>query len=273
MVLALGGMAEASACATPILGCAPPPTTSTPSPADPTTTTTTTPPPSTAAAQARLAELVNSERTSRGLGPLQVRADVTAIASGWSDSMAQSATLSHDDAYFTDASHRQLGAQLLGENVARAPDIDVAHKALMASEHHRDNILDGRFSVIGIGATFVDGTWWITEDFLQPRAVTAPRHAGPVVRGHAHAAAPQMAAPSTSTSTTVTTSAVEIASVVAVAAEPARSVAVLPRLDHVELSAVSTTGGAPRARRDLAVVAAALVLALASALRRQLRRR
>jgi hypothetical protein len=48
-----------------------------------------------------------------------------------------------------------------------------AHDHLMASPHHRDNILDARFTVVGLGATYRDGSWWITEDFLQPAA--APR--------------------------------------------------------------------------------------------------
>jgi uncharacterized protein YkwD len=268
-VLAIGGAAGATSCAVPILGCGPtteatvpapvPPTTAPPAPTPPPTPAQ----PTSAAAQARLAELVNSERTSRGLGRVQVRADVTAIAGRWSDSMARAAELSHDDAYFTGTSHRDLGAGVLGENVARAPDIDVAHAALMASEHHRDNILDARFSVIGIGATFVDGTWWITEDFLQPRVVAASTPP----------AAPGLVRTPASTSTTVAATAAPAASVLAVAAVPARSVAVLPRIDRVEPRHVATTRPAERARRDLAVLAAALVLVLAAPLRGELRRR
>src|SRR4051794_1526246 len=172
-VLVAGRSAGAGQCVTP-LGGVPPPGAGTPAPPSPAATTTTTPPqPSSAEAQARLLSLVNGERTQRGVAALQVRTDVAAIASHWSDSMGRTATLSHDDAYFTESSHDRLAAQLLGENVGRAPDIDVAHEALMASEHHRDNILDARFAVVGIGAAFVDGTWWVTEDFLQPRVVSS----------------------------------------------------------------------------------------------------
>lgn len=107
-----------------------------------------------------MSELVNAERVQRDIQPLTQRGDVTDIAMRWSGSMAQAGELSHNDAYFSNESRRRLDARALGENVARASTIDQAHQALMASEHHRDNILDARFSAVGIGAVFRDGSWW-----------------------------------------------------------------------------------------------------------------
>src|SRR4051794_27001250 len=126
LVLVAGRSAGAATCASALVGCAPV-TTPTTTPSTPTTA----PQPTASEAVARLVARTNDERTQRGLLALQVRADVASIASAWSDSMARAATLSHNDAYFSDASHDRLGAQLLGENVARAPDVDVAHEALM----------------------------------------------------------------------------------------------------------------------------------------------
>lgn len=266
LVLVTGAGAGAASCTTALAACTAPAT-----PVPPATPTTTVPQPSSAAAQARLVALVNAERTQRGLTALQVRGDVTAIASGWSDSMARAATLSHNDAYFTDASHRRLGAQLLGENVARAGNIDVAHRALMASDRHRANILDARFDAVGIGATFVDGTWWITEDFLQAAAARPVPH----VARAARASAPRpVAVTSTSTTSTTSSSTTTIAAaVVAVAPASPVIVAVLPRVDRTPVAAPVAGDPAPDPRRAPAVVGAGLVLLLLCSLASQLRRR
>lgn len=150
----------------------------------PTTTTTAPPPPapapelSSAEAAARLLSLLNDERARAGLAPFALRADVTEIAAGWSGAMAQAEHLSHNDAYFTPETRTRLDARMLGENVARNPSIDGAHRALMASPPHRANILEGRFIVIGIGAELRDGSWWVTQDFVQPATSDGADRAG-----------------------------------------------------------------------------------------------
>lgn len=178
MALASGG-AEADDCLlmpfSPCPGAPAPTTTST------TSTTSTTaaprPAPTMTAAQAatHLLALVNRERTERGLPSLDPRNDVGSIAMRWSVAMAGRGDLSHNDEYFSADTRRSLDARALGENVARAVDVESAHRALMASEHHRANILDERFTVAGFGAELANGSWWFTEDFLQPAARTAPR--------------------------------------------------------------------------------------------------
>lgn len=271
LVLVLGVDVASAAEPCPVLSLAscPPttaPTSTTTVPATTTTTVapTTAPTPTGPQAQAQLEGLVNAERVHAGLSPLTVRADVTEIASRWSDAMASAGTLSHDDAYFTSASHDRLDAAVLGENVARAGTIDQAHRALMASEHHRANILDARFTAIGVGATYVNGTWWLTEDFLQPRAVrsapvAAPR--GTVPRQAAHVRVAPSPSPSSApvTTTTVTAGAVVVAAV----ATPA-AVAVLPRVDeHVEPAHLVSAAVDGR-RRPLVAVAFFLVVATAA---------
>lgn len=185
--MSIGGEADAHEC--PIVtvpGCSRPPTTTTTiassettttTTAAPTPTTTTVAPTSTTvitepAAAARLFDLVNGERTSAGLAPLAYRADIADIAQAWSGELARRGVLAHNDDYFTRETRKRLGAKALGENVARAGDVDAAHRALMASSGHRANILDGRFRVLGVGAVLRDGTWWFTQDFLEP--VAAP---------------------------------------------------------------------------------------------------
>lgn len=145
---------------------APPPTTTTTAPAPP-------PPPSEAEATEHLLRRMNEERTARGLPALQRRADVDGVAQAWSGRLAEERRLSHNDAYFTPESRARHGARALGENVAVNSSAEAAHVALMNSEDHRANILDARFTVVGLGAVLRDGSWWVTQDFVQPRAAAA----------------------------------------------------------------------------------------------------
>jgi uncharacterized protein YkwD len=150
-----------------------------PAPADPqpepaTTTTTAAPPqaqpaPSSADARATLLARMNRDRAEQHLPALTERADVDAVAAGWSSHLADAGALSHNDEYFSAASRQRLDGRALGENVAQNGSPEGAHDALMASPHHRANILDARFTVVGLGAELRNGSWWITEDFLQPR--------------------------------------------------------------------------------------------------------
>lgn len=117
---------------------------------------------------ADLLALINRDRAAHDLPTFTRRDDVDAVAAGWSDHLADANELSHNDAYFTNESRQRLGARALGENVAMDYEAAPAHKNLMDSPRHRDNILDARFTVIGLGATYRDGKWWITENFLQP---------------------------------------------------------------------------------------------------------
>jgi hypothetical protein len=279
-------VATASATTADAGGCPVFPLVSCPGPTPPTTvpsTTTTTQPPTTtttapsaADARQRLLTLVNGERRRAGVGVLSERGDVTAIASRWSDSMAASQALSHDDAYFTKASHDRLDAALLGENVAKATDIDQAHRALMASEHHRDNILDQRFAAAGIGATYRDGWWWITEDFLQPRpaasAAAAPRPAPSSPAPHVGV---ERARSSAATSAPATKPAASVAASSTAAPSVAlRRVLVLPRRDVAgdRPSALASERLVDPTVRLTVVVLAALLTAAALAMRWLLRR-
>jgi hypothetical protein len=187
-----------------LAGCAAP----SPAPAPPTTTTvvpattTTTAPAQLTGAQARdrLLVLVNSERAARGLPSLVARVEIEDIASRWSADMATAGEISHNDAYFDTETRARLHARAMGENVARNVDVEHAHASLMASEHHRANILDVRFDQVGFGAVLHDGSWWVTEDFVQARQAanaaprTAPVHAS-VERPSGVASRPPMPAP------------------------------------------------------------------------------
>jgi uncharacterized protein YkwD len=148
-----------------------------------------------AGAPQRLLDLMNADRAKVGAPSLSLRADVGDIALGHSRDMAAKGEIFHNDGYFTAAVRSRLHARILGENVAMNPDVDDAHRRLMNSPGHRANILDARFTVVGVAVVRTgDGEMWFTEDFLQPAAVVAARPARPIPAARA-ATHPAPAAP------------------------------------------------------------------------------
>ena len=132
-------------------------------------------PPDTEAAEARLLVMINDDRRSYGLAPVSARHDVEEIADGHSAAMAAAHDIWHNDAYFSAATKRRLGASRVGENVALNRTADDAHRKLMASPQHRANILDPGYSVVGIAvAADENGRIYVTEDFLEPARLTPP---------------------------------------------------------------------------------------------------
>ena len=106
-------------------------------------------------AEMRMLALVNSERSERGLRPLQLDETLRQVARGHSRQMFQRGYFAHVD---PDGSTpfdrmREGGARFRagGENLALAPTVEVAHNGLMNSPGHRANILNPAFGRIGIG--------------------------------------------------------------------------------------------------------------------------
>jgi len=99
--------------------------------------------------------LVNMERSKRGLKPLTTDPLLTRMARDHSLDMCQRRYFSHYSPDGEDVADRAekagLRYQLVGENLALAPDLMSAHEGLMESPGHRQNILSARYSRIGIG--------------------------------------------------------------------------------------------------------------------------
>ncbi|AXT27349.1 CAP domain-containing protein [Ruegeria sp. AD91A] len=111
--------------------------------------------------------LINQERTSRGLNPLQLETQLNDSSEDHSTWMLNTDTFSHTGSGGSSATQRMQGAGFdlegswrTGENIAwqserGAPGIsdDVAqlHQNLMSSPGHRANILNPDFKYIGIG--------------------------------------------------------------------------------------------------------------------------
>ncbi|SFE12310.1 uncharacterized protein, YkwD family [Lentibacillus persicus] len=122
-------------------------------------------------------ELVNDERTERGLSPLEMHNRLSDVARKKSQDMADNDYFSHTSptygSPFEMMDQFDFSYRLAGENIAagqRSPEQVV--EGWMNSEGHRENILKEDFTHIGVG--YVEdgglkyGTYW-TQLFMTPR--------------------------------------------------------------------------------------------------------
>ena len=130
---------------------------------------------------------INTERTSRGLGPLAEDPLLGEAACAHSREMCELNYFNHRSPTpgeatpvdrYVDALHadgeRQPASALVGENIFFASvtndvyNAQYAHQSLMASPAHRKNILEPRFTKVGVGVyRDPQGQFWVTEMFLR----------------------------------------------------------------------------------------------------------
>lgn len=103
----------------------------------------------------QLIELVNKERSLMGLSTLQKVDVLTEVGRGHSADMFRRGYFAHTSPDGKNVSDRALDKGyvylVIGENLAYAPTVELAHKGLMDSPGHRANILSPEFNKIGIG--------------------------------------------------------------------------------------------------------------------------
>lgn len=103
----------------------------------------------------QLINLVNRERELRNLQRLETNNTLTKIARGHSGDMFERGYFAHNTPEGKNVSDRAIEGGyiflVIGENLAYAPGVELAHKGLMDSEGHRKNILSPDFNKIGIG--------------------------------------------------------------------------------------------------------------------------
>ena len=106
-------------------------------------------------AERQLFDLVNEERTQRGLAALVWDDRLVPVARAHSQEMFKLKYFSHQSPVAGSPFDRLKAANITytraGENLAYAQSVAVAHRALMDSPGHRDNILRPEFTRIGIG--------------------------------------------------------------------------------------------------------------------------
>lgn len=103
----------------------------------------------------QLINLVNKEREANNLQSLAFDSKLTKIARMHSADMFERGYFAHNSPEGKNVSDRAMEENfsflVIGENLAYAPSVELAHKGLMNSEGHRRNILAPDFAKIGIG--------------------------------------------------------------------------------------------------------------------------
>lgn len=133
------------------------------------------------AVEAQLLALINAARADAEVAPVQLAAGTSDVARRWSAEMARSDLLAHNPMLIADVSAAgSAGWHHLAENVGTtgtgsADGVAALFAAYMASQRHRDNILDPRARFVGIGtleALGPDGSprLWDTMDFTDSYA-------------------------------------------------------------------------------------------------------
>lgn len=107
------------------------------------------------AREEQLVNLINTERLSRGLNPVQVDMQVVEVARLKSQDMITHQYFSHQSPTYGSPFQmlRTFGVSFVaaGENIAGNPSVTGAHTAFMNSIGHRNNILNVRWTHVGIG--------------------------------------------------------------------------------------------------------------------------
>ena len=134
----------------------------------------------------QLWELVNHERTTRGLPALREETGLTQAARKHDVIMAQNRVLSHQFPGEPPPENRMKEEKLrfdrTSENVATALDAPTAHRALMESPAHRAAILDPGFDAAGIAATWNGKFIFVTETFAHVLPNQADIDAGSILQ-------------------------------------------------------------------------------------------
>lgn len=109
--------------------------------------------------EGKMLGLLNKERMAKGLDPLKADASLRELSREYAKDMLARGYFSHNSPEGTTPFERMDNAGIsytsAGENLALAPDVDLAMQGLMKSPGHRANILSPNYAKVGIGV--IDG--------------------------------------------------------------------------------------------------------------------
>lgn len=146
--------------------------------------------------EARLLSLTNQLRSSQGLSPLTIDAQLTRVAQAWASTVSGRGVISHNSSLPSQVT----GWKVLGENVGVGGTVDAIHQGFLASPTHHENLVDPAFTRVGFGIVRPDARIFVVEVFMRPSSA-AP--ASPVAAAPAVAASPVAAATATAPVTAV----------------------------------------------------------------------
>lgn len=107
----------------------------------------------------QMVDKVNQEREKAGVKPLQVDMEMTKMARVKAQDMIDNNYFDHNSPKYGSPFDMMkkfgIDYKTAGENIAGNSSVDGAHTSLMNSQGHRENILKGEYTKVGIG--IVDG--------------------------------------------------------------------------------------------------------------------
>jgi uncharacterized protein YkwD len=108
--------------------------------------------------------LTNQSRAHHGISRLKLNTRLSRMATRHSRQMASENTLFHTGNVPRELHHWHWSTW--GENVGMTTDtLPTLQDAFMNSPVHRENILNRRFTHVGIGVAHVNGAYWVTLTF------------------------------------------------------------------------------------------------------------
>ncbi len=118
-----------------------------------------------------LARMLAGARASESMPPLTRQQGLDHVAAAHAERMMRASLLAHDAGDgdpLLRVERADIATREVGENVAHATTVALAHHALWSSPSHRCNMLDHRFDRVGLGTAIApDGSVWVTELFAR----------------------------------------------------------------------------------------------------------
>ncbi|MFL5767185.1 MAG: CAP domain-containing protein [Actinomycetota bacterium] len=112
----------------------------------------------------QMLSLTNQSRSDHGVRRLKLNTRLSKMAARHSRQMAQESSLFHTGNIPGELRHWHWS--VWGENVGMTTDtLPTLEDAFMNSPVHRENILNKRFTHVGIGVAHVNGAYWVTVTF------------------------------------------------------------------------------------------------------------
>ena len=125
--------------------------------------------------EAELLAAVNAARTAAGVAPLRLSQAVSdGVSRPWSQTQANRGSIGHNPDFAGQISARATSQwTVVGENVGHGWSVASLQQAFMGSPAHRANVLDPRFTYVGLGVVERGAELWVTENFLASGAALA----------------------------------------------------------------------------------------------------
>jgi uncharacterized protein YkwD len=115
-----------------------------------------------------IVDAMNQDRAAAGLGGLSYNDQLAGSGQAWSGTIANGGSLFHQNLSSLLSQPAWGGYRTLGENLLVGPGAMSAGQmetAWMNSPGHRANILNGSFTMVGVGITQSGGRVWVAVEF------------------------------------------------------------------------------------------------------------